>query len=85
MYEKEYISNIMKIINSLRYIKHEQENKLNKFEVVHAFDIHELFCNKDWYIIEYKDGYIEEFNISKDIRSITEIEEIRKNKTLIKK
>ena len=84
-YEKEYISNVMKIINSLRYIKHEQENKLNKFEVVHAFDIHELFCNKDWYIIEYKDGYIEEFNISKDIRSITEIDEIIKNKTLIKK
>ena len=40
---------------------------------------------KNTSVVEYKDGYIEEFNISKDIRSITEIEEIRKNKTLIKK
>lgn len=83
-YDQEHIIKIMKIINSLRYIKYELENKLDEYEIIYIFDIHEIFCNKDWYIIEYKDGYIEEFNLSNDIRSEREIEEIRKNKKLIK-
>ena len=82
-YETEYISKIMKIINSLRYIKFELENKIDKFEIIHIFDINKIFCNNDWYIIEYKDGYIEEFNISQDLRSGVEIEEVTKNKKIL--
>ena len=84
-YDQEHIIKIMKIINSLRYIKYELENKIDEYEIIYIFDIHEIFCNNDWYIIEYKDGYIEEFNLSKDIKSEMEIKEVRKNKKLIKK
>ena len=82
-YNSEYISKIMKIINSLRYIKFELENKLDKFEILHIFDIEKIFCNDDWYIIEYKDGFIEEFNISQDVRSNVEIEQVIKSKKIL--
>lgn len=81
-YEKEYISKIMKIVNSLRYIKYEQENKLEEFEMISIYDVREIYCNNDWYFIEYTDGYKEIFNYSNDIRSQKEIEEKEKNKTL---
>ena len=81
-YEKEFISKIIKIINELRYIKLEKENKLDKFEMISIFEVKEIYCNKDWYYIEYEDGYIEMFNNSKDIRGQKELEQIEKNKTL---
>ena len=37
---------------------------------------------KDWFYIEYDDGYIESFIYSNDLRSKNELEQIEKNKTL---
>lgn len=81
-YEKEFITKILKIVNSLRYIKLEQENKINEFEIINIYDVNEIYCSSDWFYIEYNDGYIETFNNSNDLRSQKEIHEIEKNKTL---
>lgn len=81
-YEKEYITKLFKIVNSLRYIKLEQENELERYETINMYDVKEIYCNKDWFYIEYNDGYIEKFINSKDSRSQNELQEIEKNKTL---
>lgn len=81
-YEKEYLLKIIKIVNSLRYIKLEQENKLNTYETLSIYDLKEIHCNNDWYYIIYNDGYTETFNLLYDSRSIEELEQIEKNKTL---
>lgn len=84
-YDKIYIKRLNKIINSLRYIKYKQEDKLNEFKMLDIEDTNKIYCNVDWYIIEFEDGYIEEFTYSYDQRSELEKQEVIKNKTLIRK
>ena len=79
---KNYIVNLMKIINSLRYIKYEKEDKIKEFEILSIYDVKEIHCNSDWYYIEYNDGYIEIFDSMNDIRSEKEIKQIEKIKKL---
>ena len=81
-YDKEYIIKIQKIINALRYIKYELENNLKKFEIIKMYEIKEIYCNNDWYYIEYSDGYIESFVQPNKLKSKLELENIEKNKTL---
>lgn len=85
IYEKEHINKINKIINALRYIKYEQENRLNEYKVIAVEETNEIYCNVDWYIIEFKDGYIETFKYSFDHRSELEINNVEKNKKLSRK
>ena len=81
-YDKEYIIKIQKIINALRYIKYELENNLKKFEIIKMYELKEIYCNNDWYYIEYSDGYIESFVQPNKLKSKLELENIEKNKTL---
>ena len=46
------------------------------------YEIKEIYCNNDWYYIEYSDGYIESFVQPNKLKSKLELENIEKNKTL---
>ncbi len=85
-YEENYIKIINKKINALKYIKAEKDNKLDSFEIINIKDLKEVYCNDDWYIIIYKNGYIETFNNSYDERANNEISSISlKHKKTLKR
>ena len=53
--------------------------------MIDAEETNRIYCNNDWYIIEYEDGYIEEFSCSCDNRCELEMKEVIKNKKLTRK
>ena len=83
-YEEDYINEMNKKINGLRYIKLEQENNLSLFKVIDVRGYEEVYCNNDWYIINANGNY-ETFmfpisNIAKE-----EINLVNKKSKILKK
>lgn len=75
-YKENYIETMNKKVNALRYIKAEQNNTLESFKVIDVKDLKEVYCNDDWYIINYTNEDIETFNNSLDERANTEINQL---------
>ena len=72
-YEDNYIEKILRIVNGLRYVKLDRDGLLDKYKNIEIDRITEIYCNEDWYYIEYLNGEVEEFNNSFDDRSYDEI------------
>lgn len=83
-YDEEYLNEINKRINSLKYIKAEKNNEIDNFKVTGIINYDKVYCNEDWYVLVHFDGNIESFNNSYDIRSDFEIKNILNNKNKIK-
>ena len=85
-YDDNYLEEIIKRINALRYIKLELEDKLDKYKNIELDIVKEIYCNDDWYYLEYLDGSSELFNNSLDDRSKDEIDRsLKLTKKIIKK
>ena len=85
-YDENYINTINKKINALRYVKAERSNTLESYCVINIEDFKEIYCNDDWYILSYDNGFIEIFNNSNDDRANKEIEFITlKSEKILKK
>ena len=65
---------IENIINSLRYIKYELDDKIDCFELVDLNDYEYVWCNRDWYIAVDKKGDIEKYIHSNDDRAFEELD-----------
>jgi len=76
-YSNIYLEQMNKIVNSLRYIKYEQEGEIDSFEPLYIEDLYDVYCNNDWYIIIYHDGTIEKFVKSSDPRAKLEMDTIK--------
>jgi len=74
--EEDYIKQINKIINALRYVKATKDNTLELYKIIDIENLTEVYCNSDWYIITYNDGTIETFNNSFDVRAEEEINSV---------
>ncbi|MDD6878607.1 MAG: hypothetical protein PUD59_00025, partial [bacterium] len=75
-YEENYLIEINKKVNALRYVKAEKNNSLEQYETIDVLDLKEVYCNDDWYVISYLDGSIEIFSNSFDRRAECEISSI---------
>ena len=85
-YSDEYINNILKRVNALMYVRLELENKLDEFKNIDIYKIREIYCNDDWFYIEYLDGRIDTFNYSFDERSKKEYDLLfEQNKVKVKR
>ena len=85
-YSDEYINNILKRVNALMYVRLELENKLDEFKNIDIYKIREIYCNDDWFYIEYLDGRIDTFNYSFDERSKKEYDSLfEQNKVKVKR
>jgi len=82
-YEEEYVKNMNKKVNALRYVKAEIDNTLDLYKVIDVEDLKEVYCNNDWYVITYEEGTTESFNNFFDSRAELEQKTISKNKTKI--
>ena len=68
------------------YIRLELENKLDEFKNIDIYKIREIYCNDDWFYIEYLDGRIDTFNYSFDERSKKEYDSLfEQNKVKVKR
>lgn len=83
-YDEKYLDEINKRINSLRYIKFEQENNLDLFKNIEIKTLKEVYCNDDWYFIVYDDGTQEKYINSSDNRAYTEMNKLIKEKEYVK-
>ena len=85
-YDENYLKQINKKVNALRYLKAEKNNNLESYKAIHLDDLMELYCNDDWYVISYSDGNQEIFNNSLDERAVFEINSITlKSSKVLKK
>lgn len=73
---EDYINEINKKVNALRYIKSEMENTLNLYKIIDIRFLKEVYCNDDWYIIVNDNGDLETFSNSVDKRADAEINSI---------
>ena len=72
IYDENYINQMNKIINALRYIKAEENNAIDKFKMIDITDYDEVYCNVDWFIIYDSENY-EEYIKSNDSRAKEEM------------
>ena len=64
-----------KRVNSLRYMRAEENNDINNFKVIDITDYDEVYCNEDWFVI-YNNNNYEQYIKSNDLRVEEEITEI---------
>ncbi len=79
-YSDDYLRSLNNKLNSLRYMKYEEKGRISSFKIIDVEKLEEVYCNDDWYLITYKDGNIEKYINSKDIRINNELP---KNKSKI--
>jgi len=77
-YDDNYLELINNKINCLRYIKHEEEQKIKNFKEIDIQSCQEIFGNDDWYIIFDKDGNMETYINSEDERAKLEMKNYEK-------
>ena len=75
-YEDDYINEICRRIDSLRYTMFENENRLSEFTKIDLDRVREIYCNDDWFHIEYLNGTFESFNTCYDNRSSNEYDSL---------
>lgn len=75
-YEEDYIKVMNKKVNALRYVKSERDNALESYKTIDVEDLKEVYCNDDWYAINFANGDIETFNNSLDERADGEINSV---------
>lgn len=67
-YSDEYLQEINKKVNALRYVNAEKNGTLEKFKMVNIEDFDEVYSNDDWYLIVSEDLVKEKFIDSDDER-----------------
>lgn len=73
---KENSETIENIINGLRYIKLESEDKIACFELIDLDNYEYVSCNEEWYITIDEKGNIERYIHSNDDRAFKEFEKV---------